>query len=49
MTVLENTTFVARVMGVAPTVQRRKVEQVLKWVGLEHRVDAYPSQLSGGE
>lgn len=49
MTVLENTTFVARVMGVAPTVQRRKAEQVLKWVGLEHRVDAYPSQLSGGE
>ena len=36
MTVLENTTFVARVMGVAPTVQRRKAEQVLKWVGLEH-------------
>ena len=49
MTVLENTTFVARVMGVAPTVQRRKAEQVLKWVGLEHRMEAYPSQLSGGE
>ena len=49
MTVLENTTFVAWVMGVAPTVQRRKAEQVLKWVWLEHRVDAYPSQLSGGE
>ena len=49
MTVLENTTFVVRVMGVAPTVQRRKAEQVLKWVGLEHRLDAYPSELSGGE
>ena len=49
MTVLENTTFVARVMGVAPTVQRRKAEQVLKWVGLEHRMEAHPSQLSGGE
>ena len=49
MTVLENTAFVARVMGVAPTVQHRKVQQVLKWVGLEHRADAYPYQLSGGE
>ena len=30
MTVFENTTFVPRVMGVAPTVQRRKAEQVLR-------------------
>ena len=49
MTVLENTAFVPRVMGAAPTVQRRKAERVLKWVGLERHLDAYPSQLSGGE
>ena len=49
MTVLENTAFVPRVVGAAPTVQRRKAEQVLKWVGLERRLDTYPSQLSGGE
>lgn len=49
MTVFENTAFVARVMGAAPAVQRRKAEQVLTWVGLEKRLDAYPSQLSGGE
>ena len=49
MTVFENTAFVPRVMGVAPAVQRRKAEQVLRWVGLEHRLQAYPSQLSGGE
>ena len=49
MTVIENTTFVPRVMGMAPTVQQRRAEQVLKWVGLEHRLDAYPSELSGGE
>ena len=49
MTVFENATFVPRVMGVAPTVRRRKAEQVLRWVGLEHRLDAYPSELSGGE
>jgi len=41
MTVRENTAFVPRVMGAAPSVQRRKAEQVLKWVGLEHRLDAY--------
>ena len=31
MTVIENTTFVPRVMGMAPTVQQRRAEQVLKW------------------
>ncbi len=49
MTVLGNTAFVPRVMGVSPTVRRRKAEQVLKWVGLEQRLDAYPAELSGGE
>ena len=49
MTVAENTAFVLRVMGEAETMQRRRVEQALKWVGLEDRMDAYPSELSGGE
>ncbi|MEE2638087.1 MAG: cell division ATP-binding protein FtsE [Acidobacteriota bacterium] len=49
MTVLENTAFVPRVMGASATVQRRKAEQVLKWVGLENRLDMLPAQLSGGE
>lgn len=49
MTVLDNTAFVPRVMGIAPRVRRRRAEQVLHWVGLEDRLDAYPSQLSGGE
>ena len=49
MTVLQNTAFVPRVMGVAPDARRRKARQVLKWVGLEHRLEAYPSELSGGE
>ena len=28
---------------------RRKAFQVLKWVGLQHRMNAFPEQLSGGE
>src|SRR5690606_24102018 len=29
--------------------QRRKAFQVLKWVGLQHRLNAFPEELSGGE
>ena len=32
-----------------PAVQRRKAFQVLKWVGLQHRLNAFPEELSGGE
>jgi putative ABC transport system ATP-binding protein len=30
-------------------VQQRKTFQSLKWVGLQHRMNAYPEELSGGE
>jgi len=30
-------------------VQQRKTFQVLKWVGLQHRMNAFPEELSGGE
>ncbi|MGH9146921.1 MAG: cell division ATP-binding protein FtsE [Vicinamibacterales bacterium] len=49
MTVLENVAFVPRVLGAPVTTQRRKTFQVLKWVGLQHRINAYPFELSGGE
>ena len=29
--------------------QRRRAFQVLKWVGLQHRMNAHPKDLSGGE
>ena len=29
--------------------QQRRTFQVLKWVGLQHRMNAYPLELSGGE
>jgi cell division transport system ATP-binding protein len=48
-TVFENVSFVPEVLGVPPAQQRRKAFQVLKWVGLQHRMNAYPRDLSGGE
>jgi len=48
-TVVDNVSFVPEVMGVSESQQRRRAFQVLKWVGLQHRLSAYPSDLSGGE
>ena len=48
-TVLENISFVPEVLGVPAANQRRRAFQVLKWVGLQHRMNAYPNDLSGGE
>jgi cell division transport system ATP-binding protein len=49
LTVYENITFVPRVLGQSLAIQRRKAFQVLKWVGLQHRMNALPLELSGGE
>ena len=38
-----------RVLGLPIAIQRRKAFQVLKWVGLQHRMNAFPLELSGGE
>ena len=48
-TVFENVAFVLRVLGVPLAQQQRKTFQVLKWVGLQHRMNALPEELSGGE
>jgi cell division transport system ATP-binding protein len=48
-TILENVALVPRVLGVAHSQQQRRTFQVLKWVGLQHRMTAYPMELSGGE
>ena len=48
-TVFENIAFVLRVLGQPVEQQRRRTYQVLKWVGLQHRHNAYPLELSGGE
>jgi cell division transport system ATP-binding protein len=48
-TVFQNVAFVMKVLGLDVAVQQRKTFQVLKWVGLQHRMNAYPEELSGGE
>jgi cell division transport system ATP-binding protein len=48
-TVFENVAFVMRVLGVPLGLRQRKTFQVLKWVGLQHRMNARPQELSGGE
>jgi cell division transport system ATP-binding protein len=48
-TVFQNVAFVMRVLGVELETQQRKTFQVLKWVGLQHRMNAHPPELSGGE
>jgi cell division transport system ATP-binding protein len=48
-TVLENVALVPRVLGMPDTQQQRRTFQVLKWVGLQHRMSAHPRELSGGE
>ncbi len=49
MTVFQNVAFVMRVLGIPEIIQQRKTFQVLKWVGLQHRMNAVPEELSGGE
>ena len=48
-TVFQNVAFVMRVLGVPLAVQQRKTFQTLKWVGLQHRMNSHPEELSGGE
>jgi cell division transport system ATP-binding protein len=49
LTVFQNVAFVMRVLGVPLSTQQRRTFQVLKWVGLQHRMNALPEELSGGE
>lgn len=49
MTIFENIAFILTVLGVPKNEQKQRVYQLLKLVGLHHRMNAYPNQLSGGE
>jgi cell division transport system ATP-binding protein len=48
-TVLENVSFVLRILGVPTRERTRRAFAALKAVGLHHKMHAYPLQLSGGE
>jgi len=48
-TVYENLEFVMRVVGASPKQIRERIPYVLGLVGLEHKSDSYPTELSGGE
>jgi len=48
-TILENVAFALEVVGAEKKTIRYKAWEALKDVGLSHRKDAYPMELSGGE
>ncbi len=48
-TAFENVAFAQRVLAVPERSVRRRVAEVLARVGLSHRRDAFPQELSGGE
>lgn len=48
-TVFENISLVLEIMGYKKNIITKKVRSVLRTVGMENRLDAYPPSLSGGE
>lgn len=49
MTVFQNLSFVMTVLGTPPRDQKKLAYKALRTVGLHHRLNALPKQLSGGE
>jgi cell division transport system ATP-binding protein len=48
-TTAENVAYALKVQGESRNAIRRKVPEVLGLVGLSHKMDSYPDELSGGE
>jgi len=48
-TVFENVTYLPRILGVELKAQKKLAYHALRRVGLAHRVNAFPLELSGGE
>jgi cell division transport system ATP-binding protein len=48
-TVADNVLYALQVTGSEERASRRKVDEILGLVGLGHKVDNYPNELSGGE
>lgn len=47
--VAKNISYPLEIRGIPKLQQEERVEELLKLVGLEHKKDLYPTQLSGGE
>ncbi len=47
--VAENVTFVLALLGISERDQKRRAYMALRQVGLQHRLGAFPDELSGGE
>ncbi|MEW5806463.1 MAG: cell division ATP-binding protein FtsE [Acidobacteriota bacterium] len=47
--VLDNVSYVLRILGISSKEMRRKAYNALRIVGLNHRLHQYPKMLSGGE
>ena len=48
-TVFENVAYLPRILGLDAKVQKKIAYQALRRVGLAHRLNAFPPELSGGE
>ena len=48
-TVYENLSFAMRAVGAKPREIRKRIPYVLELVGLDRKMDCYPTELSGGE
>nr|WP_218926314.1 ATP-binding cassette domain-containing protein [Gemella palaticanis] len=48
-TVAENIEFPLEILGISKEERKKRVDELVKLVGLEDRKDNYPSQLSGGQ
>lgn len=49
MTIFENLSFILTVLGVSPKEHKKRAYGALRAVSLQHRMNYYPLQLSGGE
>lgn len=49
LTIVENAALPLFYQGLTPAARRERAEECLRRVGLGHRLDHFPSQLSGGE
>ncbi|WP_338242535.1 cell division ATP-binding protein FtsE [Aurantiacibacter hainanensis] len=49
LTAFDNVALPLRISGMSESAIQKPVSDMLEWVGLEHRIDARPATLSGGE